>query len=260
MDVHLVTRRWAKVKAYLISCLIGRYNHYEALATPSSRNVNRSSYLRREAVKQIRSLRPAVVMLSIAVLLAGCKEGDLGPELAGGIDGLVLDYATSQPVRGASVTTSPPTDALLTDAQGRFSLREIEAGNYTISARKQGYQPNTVTVGVRENRTAQATIFLEDGPDEGETESAIDVTINEWWSTTKGDSAYVHVEYVVTNSGTVDLRTYDVNFRIDAGAAEFYHQETGGDLKRGRSNVGGFDKYTRTLAADSVRVASIWFE
>ncbi len=216
--------------------------------------------LPRLRVHRISSFSLCMMALSAALLLTGCKEGDLGPELAGGIDGLVLDYATSQPVQGASVTTSPPTDALVTDRHGRFTLRDIEAGNYTIHARKPGYEANSVTVRVRENRTAEATIFLEEGSESEEVVAAVDVVINEWWRTAEGDSSFVHVEYLVTNSGTQDIRAFDVNFRIDAADAEFYHQESGADLKRGQMRVGGFRKFTRSFEADSVRVESTWFE
>ena len=108
--------------------------------------------------------RSVLFPLSLIVLLvglAGCKEGTLGPDLLGGIEGVVLDYETSSPLAGASITTSPPTDAIVTNAEGRFVLDELSVGNYTIQAKKPGYGTNSVTVSVRENRMTQATVFLE---------------------------------------------------------------------------------------------------
>ena len=56
----------------------------------------------------------AVALLCVSVGLAGCKDATLEPELVGGLQGTILDYETSEPLAGVSVTTSPPTEALVT--------------------------------------------------------------------------------------------------------------------------------------------------
>lgn len=196
----------------------------------------------------------------LIVVLAGCKEGTLEPALTGSIDGVVLDYETSEPLSGASITTSPPTGAFVTDGDGRFLLDDLEAGNYTINAKKPGYQTNSVTVSVRENRRTAATMFLEVRDEDEAPAKSMTVDITNWWNRTSGDSAFVNVEYRVRNAGTVDIPSYDVYFRIRSDEGTFYHEEKGTDLRVEQSNVRQFEKYIRTTPADTVQVDGTWIE
>ena len=72
-----------------------------------------------------------------------------------------MDQDASSALEGASITTSPPTSAILTGSDGKFSIQDIPVGNYTITAQKNGYKKSSVSVSVRENAVTQATIFLE---------------------------------------------------------------------------------------------------
>ena len=206
-----------------------------------------------------RGWAPFIGLAIAFSVLAGCKEGTISPVLTGGIDGLVLDFATNAPLSGVSITTSPPTDALVTDAEGRFSMPEMEAGNYTVSARRPGYQNTSVTVRVRENRTTEATIFLEEADDDT-TATLMAAEITNWWNRTAGDSLFVNVEYRVSNEGTQDINAYELYFRILAGQREFFHEETGEDLRVNQSDIRQFEKYISETPADSVVVDDFWVE
>lgn len=206
-------------------------------------------------------MRASISLLAL-LLFPACKEGTLGPDLLGGIEGVVLDYETSSPLAGASITTSPPTDAIVSDAQGRFSMNDLAVGNYTIQAKKPGYSSNSVTVSVRENRTTQATVFLElaDEDDEEEPTPDMSVEITNWWNSSSNDSAFVNVEYRAQNAGNADIKSYEVYFRIEAGEQSFYHEENGTGLRVGQANLLRFQKYLPTSAADAVVVEDFWAE
>lgn len=206
------------------------------------------------------SVPTLVGLLALVVLVSGCKEGTLEADLSGSIDGVVLDYETSEPLAGASITTSPPTGAFVTDAQGRFTLDDIETGNYTINAKKPGYRTNAVTVSVRENRRTDATIFLEVEDEDEAPSKALDIDITNWWNRTSGDSAFVNVEYRVRNVGTSDVNAYEVYFRIQTAGEDFFHEETGSELRVNQANVRQFEKYIRSTPADSVLVDDIWMD
>lgn len=90
-----------------------------------------------------------------------CEEGTFEPELFGSISGLVRDADTNEPIIGASVTTNPPTNAIVTNDEGRFLLSEIETGTYSITVRKTGYLNASVSVSVRDGQTAEAIMFLQ---------------------------------------------------------------------------------------------------
>ncbi len=104
--------------------------------------------------------RNIFIVLSI-IFLSSCKEDTIQPELYGSISGIVMDQDASSAIEGASITTSPPTSAILTGNDGKFSIEDIPVGNYTITAQKSGYKKASVSVNVRENASAQAAIFLE---------------------------------------------------------------------------------------------------
>lgn len=207
----------------------------------------------------MRQSVPVVLGLIVLIITtAGCKEGTLEPELTGSIDGIVLDYESSEPLSGASVTTSPPSSAFVTDDQGRFRLDDLEAGNYTINAKKPGYHSNSVTINVRENRNTEATLFLEVQDDDETPNKSIDISITNWWNTVRGDSAVVNVEYRVRNTGRSDISEYEVYFRIHTAGEDFYHEEPGTALRVNQSNVRQFGKYIRSNPADSVLIDDFW--
>ena len=57
-----------------------------------------------------------IIYLSLfLIIFTSCKEDTITPEMFGSISGVVLDADDSSPIAGASVTTSPPTNALVTD-------------------------------------------------------------------------------------------------------------------------------------------------
>ena len=102
-----------------------------------------------------------IVLLTILLLfLVSCKENTITPEMFGNISGIVLDADDNSPIVGASITTSPPTNALVTDDAGKFEYSNIAVGNYTITISKSDYVKNTVTVQVKDGETTSPTILL----------------------------------------------------------------------------------------------------
>ena len=64
-------------------------------------------------------------------------------------------------LKQANVTTEPPTESVLTDSYGRFIIRGIPAGKYSIRANKKGYSEAGVSVSVSGENVIQADIQLE---------------------------------------------------------------------------------------------------
>jgi iron complex outermembrane receptor protein len=65
----------------------------------------------------------------------------------GSIRGRVLDE-TSQPLPGAAVTIDGTTIGASTDGNGNFTLSNVKAGNYTLTAKFVGYADLKKTVTV----------------------------------------------------------------------------------------------------------------
>ncbi|KAA3610559.1 MAG: hypothetical protein DWQ05_21295 [Calditrichaeota bacterium] len=104
-------------------------------------------------------------MLKIALLCFcaqsfSCSEDTVSPEITGDISGEVTDNLSGSPISGASITTTPPTSAIVTDSGGKFKIEELAPGNYAIIIEKTEYSKKTVTVAVQEAKTTQAFITL----------------------------------------------------------------------------------------------------
>lgn len=91
--------------------------------------------------------------------LSGCEE-TVEPETFGNITGQVLFSNNQQPVANASITTNPPTEALITNEDGTFVISNVPTGNVTVSIKKAGYKAESRSVRVREDQTTQVFVDL----------------------------------------------------------------------------------------------------
>lgn len=201
----------------------------------------------------------AAPLLVIALLAGGCKEATVGPDNRGTIAGRVLDYETGEPIARASITTTPPSEAVLSGTDGRFELDQLPVGSYQVSARKSGYTPTTVAVSVQEDRTTSATIYLEEEDEETETDSvAVDVDVLNFWNTGSSDSTYVEAEYRIQNRGDVAVSEYEIYFQINTDSATYYHDEEGSSLGVGQTDVQRFRTFIPSGPVTSVEVDDLW--
>ena len=200
----------------------------------------------------MRPLRLFLCSLLAVASLAACKDGVLEPERFGTVQGRVLDRETSEPVAGASVTTSPATGAFITGDDGTFSVGDVLTGSYTISANRRGYAPNTVTVGVREGQTTNAEFFLNPADDGGDGDGDPDLdfaaellnfTPEVFQGRNGSDSTYVIIEYRAVNRGDVDIAAYEIYFRVDTDRGPFYQEVRGSDLLADQQDFGTVRKY-----------------
>ena len=208
-----------------------------------------------------RFSRIALLALSVALLLTGCKEATLGPEVTGSIEGVVLDEETEGGLQNVEITTSPASDVVVTDGEGRFVFSEIEAGDYNLRARKSGYGTRSVSVRVRENRTSPVTLFLEE-EDEDANERNLTAEVTNFINRTDSNGATsVRVEYRVRNTGNGTVPEYEVTFRIEASeGGDRLHQIQGEMLREEQSDVGDFVTELDGADALEVQVDELWFE
>ena len=95
----------------------------------------------------------------------------------GRISGRVRDLDTGEPVAGAAVEVDGADLGAATDENGRYLIRGVPTGTYTVGASSVGYQPSKKTgVVVSADKTAAAdfrlkttTILIDRGPPPGYT-------------------------------------------------------------------------------------------
>ena len=88
-----------------------------------------------------------------------CQEDTIDPIFTGAITGTILNSGQT-PIPGVSITTNPPSTALLTDDQGAFSIPEVSVGDVLITAEKQGFVTNTVRVLVQKAEMNEITMVM----------------------------------------------------------------------------------------------------
>ena len=110
----------------------------------------------------------AAAFLMIFQSLSGQNSEASPPLEAGSIVGTVIDTASGEPVLGASVSLrEPPEDRAMTDLRGRFSLREVPPGAYTLIIFKGGYRFSEITnVEVLAGEVATVNVPLQPRPEE----------------------------------------------------------------------------------------------
>ena len=208
----------------------------------------------------------APLLLGLLLLTAGCDEATLGPEARGDITGQVLDADSNAPVEQASITTSPPTQSVLTDENGEFTLTGVETGNYTVDVTKKNYDSQAVSVRVREGEVAQAIALLETSDDAGEKRDSLSAAVVDFYNdrinrdSTGADSVFVTAQYRAQNVGDRTITAYELYFRIETDAQTFSEEVTGDTLDAGQADLGDLRTYVRSSDAERVEITDVYVE
>lgn len=198
-----------------------------------------------------------IAFIWLLALTAGCSLEAVEPELFGSIEGIVVNTMTNQELEGVSVETTPATEAMITDDDGRFLIEEVPTGSYQIKVYKPNFKAKSVTVTVSEGRLSSAKILLE--PAEDAPASFIDAEVTSWEQVGRADSAFVNVEYSVANTSTgTHISEFEVYFSIHTNRETFYFEINNTELDPGEKNFGTFEKYIRDTATDSITVSGVW--
>ncbi len=100
----------------------------------------------------------------LSLSMFGCSEDQPSQTPSTGrIVGRITDAATGQPILNVSVVTLPPTQAVVTDNTGAFTLNDVIPGTYVVSVNKLGYNSQTVSVTVAGGKSTIADIQLTTG-------------------------------------------------------------------------------------------------
>jgi len=108
-----------------------------------------------------------VLLLAVGVYL-GCSSGggstpdpDPNPDqITVTISGVITNSTTSQPVSGASISTTPATQTVSSGTDGSYTISNVVAGTYTITVTITGYQTYTANITVQEGVNLVTNITL----------------------------------------------------------------------------------------------------
>jgi hypothetical protein len=102
----------------------------------------------------------SVIIVSLLLLLS-CSKTE--PDMFGSVSGIVTDARSGEPVRGVGVTLNPGGIKTTTGSDGRYEYLEIDPGQYTVQAMKDGYQTASLSVVVQAGIARTADIRLNEG-------------------------------------------------------------------------------------------------
>lgn len=102
--------------------------------------------MKRDGLKNILPLL-SLLLISTILVLPSCSESE-DYELYSSLNGVVYDNETSIPLENANITLSPSGKSMLTDSQGCFTFKDLDAGQYIITVQKNGYQPNRKSINI----------------------------------------------------------------------------------------------------------------
>jgi len=108
-------------------------------------------------------LRSTILLLLTIITLSfyGCNEDKLDVYATGVLDGTVMDFTSEEDLSGAILTTNPPTVSVASDSAGYFIFKTIEAGDYNLIARKNGFISESVSLSVQSDKTTSVVVLLE---------------------------------------------------------------------------------------------------
>ena len=87
---------------------------------------------------------------------------ELEPEpTTGTISGTVTEEGTGTPIAGASVSTQPATTTATSDAQGNYTISDVDEGLYTVTASASGHIDDSTNVTVTAGQTSTANLALQ---------------------------------------------------------------------------------------------------
>lgn len=112
-------------------------------------------------MKKITLLSLLTLTIISTALLTSCKKETPTPETKqGNIAGIVTDKETQKAIAGVKIAVTDTERSTTTSTDGKFEIKDLQTGTYTLSATMIGYEPTTVSVTVKEGETVTANIAM----------------------------------------------------------------------------------------------------
>lgn len=107
-------------------------------------------------MKKMKLVMGVVLVLALGLFSTSCKK-----EVATGkIQGLVTNYATSEPIQGVNISLSPTGASAVTGSDGRYEFNNLEPGNYTVQGTKSGFESNTKNISITSGNVSSGDMQL----------------------------------------------------------------------------------------------------
>ena len=101
-----------------------------------------------------------IISLISLIVFTSCESDKLSITNYGMISGKVMDGDTYLPIPGVMITTTPASLALLSDADGKFTIPKIKEGDITVNMTKKNYLSNSLIVETYGEETTPMDLLM----------------------------------------------------------------------------------------------------
>jgi hypothetical protein len=146
-----------------------------------------------------------IISLFCLITFISCESDKLDILNYGTINGTVLDAETYLPVSGVLITTTPASEVVLSDENGKFTILKVLKGDVAVNIKRKDYLSNSLSVAIYENQHTQMNflIFKDDSnigsisiydpvPGNGAVDQNLAITFN--WKV-EGNNANIQLTY-----------------------------------------------------------------
>ena len=109
--------------------------------------------------KRIQSLFGIAIAVIALCMMSSC-EGLVEEVKNGGIQGIVSDVNTNEPIQGVNISLSPTGLSAVTGSDGRYEFSSLQPGQYTVQGMKNGYETNTKNITVVDGKIASGDMMM----------------------------------------------------------------------------------------------------
>ncbi|PHQ29639.1 carboxypeptidase regulatory-like domain-containing protein [Leeuwenhoekiella nanhaiensis] len=102
-----------------------------------------------------------IVHCFVLLLAISCTEDPIGEFGTGTITGKVVTEGENLPLENVKISSNPVSNTVFTDADGNFTITDVEAGQYSVQAELDGYVTAFEASQVEEGRVNNIVFELE---------------------------------------------------------------------------------------------------
>jgi TolB protein len=161
-----------------------------------------------------------IICIVLCLIFSGCNENTIDPVFYGSLEGTVTYELSGLPAKGVEISTIPSTTIILTDSVGHFSLSNIPTGEYSVTAKLEGYKNATNKVVVNKNSTTTTDILITpaaaaakvaSSPTPANRSQNVNRSVTLKWTTERGEEEEVFYDVVLyeSNADTALIRLVD---------------------------------------------------
>lgn len=154
-------------------------------------------------------------------LFFACSEEGLEDSGKGTLSGKVVTNGDNLPLENVKIETSPASNTVFTDAEGNFTIANIQSGEYSVSAQLEGYTTAFKAANVQNGQTSNVVFELKKStannqpptvpqlisPAENEVLANIEVVFI--WSSTEPDEDEVTYTLELRNDVNNDVEIFE---------------------------------------------------